>query len=84
MRRFRLIGQIRPSKPQRGDSPFDSIPHVPFIPFQFVPPQDFEELVLKCNPAMMLFLIRQVRLHLVELRITHSKCTISALPFEIG
>jgi hypothetical protein len=43
-----------------------SIPNVSFVPFQIVSPQELTELVLKRYGAMVLFLVRQIRLNLVD------------------
>jgi hypothetical protein len=49
-----------------------------------VAPQEFEELFLIGLPPMMLFLIRQVGLHRIDVRIANGKRAIPVLPVKIA
>ena len=54
-------------------------------PFEIdlMPFEEIDVLLLKCNLAMMLFLIPDVVLHRIGIRITHRKSAVPFLPLEM-
>src|SRR5262249_54427824 len=59
-----------------------SIPQVTLVKLHTVLPQQRPQLILKTYFSMMLFLIRNILLHLLDIRLTHREMRITALPFE--
>lgn len=49
-----------------------------------MPPQKLPKLVLKRSHSMMLRLVRNIRLHRIDIRITHGERAVSFLPIEVA
>ena len=61
-----------------------SVPHIPLIPFDFMPAQQRPDFVLKAQLAMALFLRGNVLLDLLQVGLVNRKTGVPALPLEIG
>ena len=61
----------------------ESIPHIPFIEFDFITLQQLSEFVLKRNLPMMFFLPGDVISHVFDLREADGENAIAVLPCEI-
>jgi len=61
----------------------ESIPHIPFVEFDFVTAQQLPELVLKRNLAMMFLLPGDVFAHGLNLRKADGENAVAVLPCEI-
>src|SRR5436190_8499821 len=57
--------------------------NVPFVEFNFVRIQERDELVSERDSLMVLLLTGEVTLHLLQIRLTHGKARVTALPGEI-
>src|ERR1051326_4029585 len=66
----------------RWDSLALSIPNISLVKLDVVFSQQRPQLMLERHFAMMLFLRRNVLLHLLEVRLTHRKICVTPLPLE--
>ena len=60
-----------------------SFPDVTFIPLYPVLCQERSDFILEAQFSVRVLLIRNIFLNLLQIRLTHGKVCVAALPFEI-
>ncbi len=65
------------------ETPSGSIPDIPFVKRDFVSLEKESQFLLEGHLSVMLFLIGNVVLDLLDIRLAHRKCGVAVLPVEI-
>src|SRR5688572_26719734 len=78
----RRPGARHPTKDPALKGPFASIPYVPFVPFDLVPPQPVPDLVLEGPFRVVGRLALDVGPHRLDVRLTHGKHCVPRLPVK--
>src|SRR5260370_30436536 len=61
----------------------ESIPHIPFVEFDFITPQQLAKFILKRNLAVVFFLSGDVSAHRFDLREANRANPVTILPSEL-